>query len=95
MFPLLKSGGKTFKTKLFLVKFAQNEGTSRFGFSVSKKVSKSAVVRNRLRRMGYRLLRDYIPEIRQNLLVTFSYLGVPRDEKDVSENLQLFTKYIK
>ncbi|MFH0804524.1 MAG: ribonuclease P protein component [Candidatus Zambryskibacteria bacterium] len=88
MFPLLSSGAKTFKNNLFLLKFVPQNDQSRFCFSVSKKVAKSAVVRNRLRRAGYRLLEKYIPKIKPNVLATFSFRVVPKNNDDIIKNLE-------
>ena len=91
LFSQLKNGGKTFKNRLFLLKFAPNQEKDeqkRFTFSVSKKISKSAVVRNKLRRLGYRLLKPLISEIKPNILASFSFLRVPIDIKDADENLK-------
>ena len=92
MFPLLLNGAKVFKNNLFLLRFVPQSGPSpsrsRFCFSVSKKISKSAVVRNRLRRAGYRLLEKYVPQIKPNILASFSYRAVPKSEDDIIKNLE-------
>jgi ribonuclease P protein component len=46
---------------------------SRFAFSVSKKVSKRAVDRNRLRRQGYSIVGKYLSEIPSGFLFFFSF----------------------
>lgn len=92
MFPLFK-GSKTFKNGLFLLKFVSTKDpNNRFCFSVSKKVAKNAVVRNRLRRAGYRLLSKYIPLIKSNTLAVFSFLTIPKDEESLISNLDLILK---
>lgn len=92
MFPLLTSanGAKTFKNNLFLLRFVsvKDQKNSRFCFSVSKKVAKSAVVRNKLRRTGYRLLKNYINQIKPNILAVFSFRVVPKDEKEIIKSLE-------
>jgi ribonuclease P protein component len=89
MFPLLSSGAKTFKNNLFFLKFVpQNDPGSRFCFSVSKKVAKSAVVRNRLRRSGYRLLLRYISDIKPKIITIFSFKTVPKNDEEIIKNLE-------
>ena len=89
MFPLLSNGAKVFKNNLFLLRFVLgNKKKSRFCFSVSKKVTKSAVVRNRLRRAGYRLLENYIPQIKSNILAVFSYRSVPKNNDEITKQLE-------
>jgi ribonuclease P protein component len=46
-----------------------NLGCSRFGITISQKVSKRAVVRNRLKRQVRAALQSLIPQLRQNLWV--------------------------
>ena len=96
MFPLLNKGARVFRNKLFLLRIVSLPGTSssRFAFSISKKVAKSAVVRNRMRRTGYRLIKKYIKEIPSDLLVSFTFQNLPKEkikkeiEKEVEENLK-------
>ncbi|OHA87646.1 MAG: hypothetical protein A3A96_03100 [Candidatus Zambryskibacteria bacterium RIFCSPLOWO2_01_FULL_39_39] len=89
MFPLLSSGAKVFGNSLFLLRFVlKGDSQSRFCFSVSKKISKSAVVRNRLRRAGYRLLKKYISKIKPNTLAVFSFKMIPKDDEEIIKNLE-------
>lgn len=54
--------GKTIRTPLVSLVFAPNErGYQRFGVVVSKKVLKSAVGRNRIRRRVYEAIRLELP----------------------------------
>ena len=94
MFPLLADGAKVFKNNLFLLRFVPNneQKNSRFCFSVSKKVAKSAVVRNRMRRSGYNLLKKHIPQIKPNTLATFSYRAAPKNNDDIIKNLESILK---
>ena len=68
--------GKTIRTpKMSLVFVRNTRGFTRFGVVVSKKVEKSAVKRNRIRRRIYEALRvnfDLIPKRRDYLFVVFS-----------------------
>lgn len=96
MFPLFINGAKVFKNNLFLLRFVTvNEQNSRFCFSVSKKIAKSAVVRNRLRRAGYRLLGKYLPEIKPNILTLFSFKMVPKNDEEIIKGLGSILKESK
>lgn len=68
--------GKTIRSPKMSLIFVDNDrGFTRFGVVVSKKVEKSAVGRNRIRRRVYEALRvnfDLIPKKRDYLFVVFS-----------------------
>ncbi|MCX6720067.1 MAG: ribonuclease P protein component, partial [Candidatus Staskawiczbacteria bacterium] len=50
-FEVIFRKGINFKNSLFILKFLKNDlGKNRFGFVVSQKVSKKAVIRNKVRR---------------------------------------------
>jgi len=86
LFPLFLKGAKVFKNKLFLFRMVVNKGeakNSRFCFSISKKIAKKAVVRNRLRRSGYRILKDYLLKIELGVIVNFSFKYVPKDNEEI------------
>lgn len=92
LFPLLADRAKVFKNNLFLLRVAYfkdqpKDNSSRFSFSVSKKVAKSAVVRNRLRRTGYSLLGPHISNIDSGILVSFSFRKVPKDEQETAAEI--------
>ena len=57
---------------LFLYQKLSNT-PSQFAFSVSKKVSKKAVVRNKLRRRGYASVQSVIQNIKPGYAVVFSF----------------------
>jgi ribonuclease P protein component len=48
--------GKFFSTSLFTFYYLQNQG-SRYSFVAPKKIFKTAVIRNKYRRLGYNILR--------------------------------------
>jgi len=87
---------KTFKNNLFLLRVvSKEEGGPRFGFSISKKVAKSAVVRNKMRRLGYRLIKDYISRIDSSLLVSITFISIPKDSEVAVKNLEQILKESK
>ena len=45
--------------------------TSRFSISVSKKIHKSAVIRNRIRRWGYRAIQENLQNVNNGALLRF------------------------
>jgi ribonuclease P protein component len=92
MFPLLKNGAKMFKNNLFLLRFISNNKESRFCFSVSKKVAKNAVERNRLRRAGYLFLESYIPSITPKILAVFSFKKANVDNEEINKNIRAILK---
>lgn len=49
--------GRTAHSALFTLRMKKTDGPSRFAISVSKKIAKSAVVRNKIRRRTYSALR--------------------------------------
>ena len=94
MFPLLSNGAKIFKNKLFLLRFVleSNQKISRFCFSVSKKVARNAVTRNKMRRAGYSFLKKYLSEIKPEVIALFSYRVIPKDEEEIIKNLTSILK---
>lgn len=60
--------GRGFKEDFLYLKFAHNNSeTSRFGFIISQKVSKRAVVRNRLKRALRALVRTRISRVKPGI----------------------------
>lgn len=69
--------GKKFNSPALLLNLAMNNngvsgGESQFSFSVSKKVSKSAVSRNKLRRRGYSSI-ERLKNIKPGFQAIFSF----------------------
>jgi len=72
-----RNSQRFFSTHLLLT-VVKNENkketeSSRFAFSVSKKVCKLAVGRNRLRRQGYAVVGKHLAEIQDGFLFFFSF----------------------
>jgi len=71
--------GKRIHSPIFILYIQKTEGNDkRFGFSVSKKISKSSVQRNKLRRQGYSVIRDQIKHIKDGFLFVFVYKKTQR-----------------
>ena len=52
--------------------FDYSEGkNSKFSFSISKKVEKSAVLRNKMRRIGYKVIENELNSIKKGFLGNF------------------------
>src|SRR3989344_5648297 len=64
-------GGMTYHSSLFILKLLKTIGPSRFSVSVPKKVAKSAVERNKIRRRVYSAIRILYPNIKES----HSYAG--------------------
>ncbi|MEX0919418.1 MAG: ribonuclease P protein component [Parcubacteria group bacterium] len=71
--PLLDSK-RYFNSEHFSVKVADSKET-KIAVSVSKKVSKSAVIRNKVRRRVYSILKDIIQIIKPNLYLIIVKAG--------------------
>ncbi len=61
-------GGRGYEEDFLYLKFKENNlKSSRFGFIVSKKFSKKAVLRNQARRKLREIIRKNIPKIKKNI----------------------------
>lgn len=65
--------GQAFHSPFFILKISHQEGNTRFGVSVPKKVAKTAVSRNKFRRQAYSIVGHFIDEIADNLLVVLVF----------------------
>lgn len=74
---------------------SKEEKGARFCFSISKKVAKNAVMRNKMRRLGYKTIEKYIPQINTNKLINISFLSIQTDEKIITKNLEQILKESK
>ncbi len=87
--------GSLYKTKHLIFKFEkQKDGPSRFAVSVSKKVYKSAVKRNQLRRQIYDAIRLNLPKAKQHLsaliIVRNSILDRKPEFGDLEQDINTF-----
>lgn len=69
------SRGKSFHSSIFslFVYKKQEETLSQFSFICSKKVAKSAVKRNLLRRRGYNAVQKIIKDVKPGFYFVFNY----------------------
>lgn len=90
--------GQAIRSRLITIKYTSNphRKTSRFAVVVSKKVHKSAVGRNRMRRRVYEIVRHELPLISQPhdvaiMIFSSEVIHLPHDE--LRETIrQLFTQ---
>ncbi len=89
-FPLFfSSGARIYRNGLFLLKVASGaKGESKFCFSVSKKIAKKAVDRNKARRSGYRSIGKILNQIKPEFMAIFSFLRLPKNDHEVDLKLR-------
>ena len=86
-FDAVLRGKKRFGAKALYLKTGPNHAdSSRIGFMLSKKVSKSAAARNRIRRIIREEVRGRISEMRQGGDIVF--VGLPGLEKLSAEEIR-------
>jgi ribonuclease P protein component len=73
VFDQVKSEGKLYQKKLFGISILERKDNkpSRFGFVVSKKVSKQAIQRNRINRAAQEAIRFEMTHIKEGFDVVF------------------------
>jgi ribonuclease P protein component len=81
-FEIIFKNSKSFKTNLFIFRIMKNNlGQSRFGFVVSQKVSKKAVIRNKVRRRLTEIIKSKIENIKTDInLVVIALPGIEKKE---------------
>ena len=67
--------------------FPFNQKT-KFSFTISKKTAKTAVLRNKIRRAGYRTISTFLPKIRDGFLVRFSIYSIPTQKNDLENDIK-------
>lgn len=94
-FPSLSKEAFFKSNNTFILRFKKISTPSKFSFSVSKKVAKNAVDRNRMRRQGYRCLQILLPKFKENVLANFSFKRLIYTQSQVSDNLNSILKDAK
>lgn len=91
-FEAVKKKGRLIFTPFFslLVLATEDFSGPKFGFIVSKRIDKRAVVRNKLRRMLARVSRELTPSLKPNLhLVFLAKVAIKQaEEKDLTKLLR-------
>ena len=97
-FEKLFKEGKSFKEKFLVLKINKNNlSNNRFGFIVSKKISKKAVVRNKIKRQLREIIRKEIKNYQKGFDVAVIALPdiVLKDFKEITQALESVLKKIK
>ncbi|MEX2090959.1 MAG: ribonuclease P protein component [Candidatus Paceibacterota bacterium] len=91
------SRGKSVKGNFLFVKYLENDfGYPRIAFVVSSKVSKKAVIRNRVRRLLSETSRMWLTNIRPMDVVVIVNKNIIKTPKDkITEDLSVVFKKIK
>lgn len=89
--------GKTVRHPLCLLKFTSNERRQRFRVAivVSRKVSKSAVARNRIRRRCYEVIRSLSPQIDRPYDLVFTVMSEQLEGLPAPELEAIITKLLQ
>lgn len=88
IFRVLMKKGKTFSTQLFLLYFIKSE-LPQYSFVAPKNIFKSAVKRNKFRRIGYNILRS-IPIKSGSGIFVYKKPSIIATQPEIRENI-LFT----
>lgn len=89
--------GQRFSNKLFLFKYTDSkQDFSQFAVIVSKKISKSAVERNRIRRKIFTAIRLKLGDLKKNLkCVVIPHKHITTVEyQDIENQINFFFKHI-
>lgn len=86
---------RSYTTPLFILKIRENNTSwSRFGFVVSKRVAKSAVVRNRTKRLFRSLIEQNLSHLLSGYDMLFIIRGIPESSDQIAPSLiQALKKY--
>ena len=92
LFGLFKGKTINLSNDLFFVKVVKGDGLSRFCFSVSKKIAKKAVIRNKMRRLGYTELNERLERLKSGFLAIFYFRKIPESRNEIGKSLDLLLK---
>jgi ribonuclease P protein component len=87
--------GQGFREGFLALKFIDNNsGQTRFGFIVSQKISKRAIVRNKVKRRFRQSVRKRLGEIKKGIDIVF--IAIPGiEKKDFKEIEEVVEKLLK
>lgn len=91
-FPSLSKGAFFKSNPVFNFRFKKNLNNSKFSFSVSKKIAKNAVDRNRMRRQGYHSLEILWPNLKENVMGNFAFKMKVDTQGKVFDNVSSLLK---
>ena len=95
-FKLLAKKGRLFYSSLFTIKLNKKKNfASRFGVVISAKVSKKAVVRNKVKRRITEIIRLALPKIKSefDVMILVKPVVAEKNYKEIKEDLEkLFKK---
>lgn len=75
-----------FSSPIANIRVSEGEGESKFGFVVSKKISKKAVIRNRTKR----ILRAFVENNLERIKTGKNFVFVSKKELDFSDKEEIF-----
>jgi ribonuclease P protein component len=87
--------GKVYHSSLFLVRVTQTSKPNHFASVVSQKIAKTAVLRNKFKRIGYSLMREIIKNeaVGFNCILFFKAQALTATKNQMLEDLHnLFVK---
>jgi len=85
---VFKKGKSVKEGFLFLKYLTTSLPESRFAFSIGKKVSKKAVVRNKLRRLLREVVRSKLPQLKKSVDGIFvSHLGLEKNKLEEIDSM--------
>lgn len=94
-FNLVIDEGKPFHTSVATLRIREMAENSQFSISIPKKVSKSAVVRNKVKRKVFSIIKDIYPDLQKNVMgIIIMKQGSDKLDFDVltKEIINLFVK---
>ena len=97
MIELLWKSARRVKTSRFLVSYAKIEKLKNpcISMVVSKKVAKTAVLRNKLRRKGYASVAPLVPKIQPNIGILVTFLDGKADFPNLEATNELDSAFKK
>lgn len=91
---LLKA--KSFSNDLVILRTTHYDSVnSRFAVSISKKVAKKANIRNKMRRLGYRIISENLNSIKPNLLAQLVWKRIATTKEEAYAKIKELLKKIQ